>query len=46
MTFLGDTIPVTEHLKAATKEHLKTGHSDSGKSVLNKSSHRIKTINK
>jgi len=28
---------VTEHLKAATKEHLKTGHLDSGKSVSNKS---------
>ena len=35
---------VTEHLKAATKEHLKTGHLDSGKSVSNRSSQRIKTI--
>jgi len=35
---------VTEHLKAATKEHLKTGHSDSGKSVSNRSPQRIKTI--
>jgi hypothetical protein len=37
-------ISVTEHLKAATKEHLKTGHSDSRQSVSNRSSQRIKTI--